>query len=139
MPNFNPVNVVTLDVMKGDHHFDTDEFRLALSNVAPSATDTVLTDITQIADGGDYLQGGYALANATLTQDGSEADFDADDLDITATGAAIAENQYFVVYNNTHSSKALLGWYDYGAKLNLAQDESITVRFHATNGMFTLS
>lgn len=136
---FNKFQNAVEDILKGVHDFSADNINIALTNTAPSATDLILSSISQIINGGGYTQGGYLLVNRALTEVTGTAKFDADDLTITATGAAIAEWQYAVIYNATAVGGPLLGWYDYNAKLNLAQDESVTVRLDAANGMFSLA
>lgn len=116
----------------GKHIFDgsTHVFKVALSNVAPSATNTVLANITQIANGNGYTTGGTATTIAesetagTVTVTGTQVVF-------TASGA-MATFRYVILYNDTQTSPAdpLVAWWDYGSAVSLADSETFTVRFN---------
>lgn len=123
------------------HDLSSDTIKVALSNTAPSATNTQLSDITQIASGGGYTNGaggGYSLSSVTWTESGGTGTFDAGDLTITATGAAIATHRYYVLYNDTATNDELIGWLDYGSAVDLADTESVDITFNAS-GIFTLA
>jgi hypothetical protein len=60
------------------------------------------------------------------------------DLVLTASGGAVAAFRYIVVYNDTASNDELIGWYDYGSDLTLADGESLTLDFNLTNGLLQL-
>jgi len=141
MATFNKFENFVEDCLKGVHDFSTEAITVVLTNAAPSATDTVLTDITQISNGGGYTAGGYALSGVTLSETSGTAKLVITDETITATGAAIATFRYIVLYNDTPTSPAdpLIGYYDYGSALTLAEDESLTIDFDGTNGVFTLT
>ena len=141
MAVFNKFENFVEDLAKGVHDFSSDTIRLALTNSAPIATNTILSDITQIADGGGYVAPGYALDNVVLSETGGTAKVVADDEVITATGAAIATFRYLVLFNDTPASplNPLVAWYDFGSALDLAEGESLTIDFDAINGIFTIA
>lgn len=148
MATFQKFNQFVEDTLNAYHDFTSATIRMALSNTAPNAgTNEVLADITQIADGGGYTAGGYALANVSLTRDAGVAKVDADDLVIEADGAAIAAFRYLVLYAEEDFSgdtpagpeNPLIAFYDYGSALTLAEGESLTVDFDDANGIFTLT
>lgn len=133
---FTKFNDFVVQRDKGVHDFSSHAFKVALTNTAPSTSNTVLTDITQIAAGGGYSAGGYTV---TVTESGSAGTskvFVAN-ATITATGAAIATFRYVVLYNNTSSGKNLIGWLDYGSALNLADGEALALQFDQTNGLLS--
>lgn len=139
MPSFNKFENFVEDCLKGKHDFTSHTFRVALSNTAPDATDTGLSDIVQIADGGGYASGGYALDGVALSETGGVAKVVIADEVIAATGGAIATCQYFVFYNDTAADDPLIGWYVRETPMNLANGETITMTFDAGNGVFSLS
>ena len=58
------------------------------------------------------------------------------DVEWTATGA-VGPFRYAVLYNDTHANDALIGWWDYGSSISLANGEKFKVDFGAS--MFTLA
>ena len=62
MASFNKFNAFVADVANKVHNLGADTLKIMLSNTAPSASNAVKTDITEIAAGGDYTAGGGALA-----------------------------------------------------------------------------
>lgn len=114
---------------RGVHNFGSHVFKVVLSNTAPVATNTILTDITQIANGNGYTTGGTATTVAisetagTTTVTGTAVVF-------TASGS-MGPFRYAVLYNDTATSPAdaLVSWADYGSSVTLAATETFTVTF----------
>lgn len=122
---------------KAVHNWASHTIKVALSNTAPSASNTVLADITQIANGGGYTGGaggGYTFAGLSYTEAAGVATLTFTDLVITATGGAINTFRYLVIYNDSATSPAdaLIGWLDYGSALNVADTETLTIDFGAS-------
>lgn len=128
-------------LIRGVHDFDAHTFKVALTNTAPVATNTVLADITQISAGNGYTTGGNATT-ITVSETGGTTTVQGTEVVFTATGA-MAAFRYAVLYNDTATSPAdaLIGWFDYGAALSLTSGETFTVRFNnASPGtIFTLA
>ena len=142
--SFSKFNDFAEQLCRGVHNFGSNTFKLALTNTAPSAANTILADITQISAGGGYTAGaggGYTLSGVTLTESGGVAKLVIGDLVITATGASVGPFRYAVIYNDTATSPAdaLVGWLDYASALTLADTETLTVDFDGTNGLFTVT
>lgn len=138
---FNKFQDFSDQLIRGVHDFDAHTFKVALTNSAPVATNTILANITQIANGNGYTTGGTATTitvsetTGTTTVSGTEVVF-------TASGA-MGPFQYAVLYNDTATSPAdaLIGWFDYGAAISLTAGETFTVRFNAASpgAIFTLA
>lgn len=129
---------------KGVHNFSSHTFKIALTNSAPSATNTVLADITQISTGGGYTSGaggGYTLSGVTWAETSGTAKLTITDLVITASGASVGPFRYAVLYNDSATSPAdaLIGYYDYGSALTLADTETLTIDFDGSNGVLTVA
>ena len=107
-----------------------DTLKLALTNAAnpPAATDAVLTDITQIADGGGYTAGGFTLAGVGWSETAGTATLVANDYTFVASGA-VSPFQYAVIYNDTATNKNLLGFWDRGSELTLGNGEQVVFDF----------
>ena len=142
MATFNKFQDFSEQLTRGTQNFGTDTYKVALSNSAPLATNTILSDITQITAANGYTSGGTATTitvsetSGTTTVSGTQVVF-------TATGGSIGPFRYVVLYNDTTASpnKPLVGWWDYGSSITLADTETFTVKFsNATPGaIFTLT
>lgn len=58
MATFNKFNSFVEALAEKTHNLGADTLKVALTNSAPSATNTVLADITQISAGNGYTTGG---------------------------------------------------------------------------------
>ena len=111
----------------------SDQFVIALSNTAPVATNSVLADITQIT----YTN--LSSRNVTTTSSSQASGtytLVLADLVMTATGA-VGPFRYVVLYDDTVAGDPLVGWWDYGSSITMANGESFTVDF--TGAAITLS
>lgn len=127
---------------RGTHNFSTHVLKVALTNTAPNLSDTVLANITQIANGGGYTGGaggGYVLANPTWSAATGTAKLVVDDLVITATGASVGPFRYAVIYNDSSASDNLICFSDYGSSITLNQNETLTIDSDQVNGIYTIS
>lgn len=144
MAAYNKFQDYVEQVNKAVHNWSSHTFKVALSNSAPSATNTVLADITQIAATGGYTAGaggGYALDGVTLSETSGTAKVVITDEVITASGGSVGPFRYLVIYNDTASSPAdaLVCWFDYGSSVTLADTETFTIDFDATNGLWQMT
>lgn len=134
---FTTVDDFSEQLGKAVHNFASHTIKVALSNTAPSASNTILSDITQISSGGGYTAGaggGYALDSLTYSETSGVATLTATDETIVATGASVGPFRYLVFYNDSATSPAdaLIGWLDYGSALTLADGESLLIDFGAS-------
>lgn len=129
---------------EGVHNFSADgtcTITVALCNAAnaPSASgDAVLADIVQIA----YTNLSSRVISVTSSsQTAGVEKLVLADLTLTASGGSAAAFRYVVIYNDDPTSPAdpLIGWYDYGSDLTLADGESLLIDFSAAAGFFTLT
>ena len=138
MATFNKINQFVEDLAHGVHTSDTDQFVVFLTTNAnaPVATNNVLADITQIA----YTNlSSRNLTTSTSTETGGTYTQLFADLVLTASGGAVATFRHVGIYNDTPTAPAdpLVGWYDYGSDLTLADGQSLTIDF--TTSTFTLA
>jgi hypothetical protein len=137
MASFNKFNIFTYDVLAKKHDFTADTFKVALSNTAPTVSNAVLADITQISAGNGYTSGGTATSMSLSTSSGT-AKATGTDVVFTASGGSIGPTRYAVLYNDTATGDPLVGWWDYGSSVTLASTETLTVDFDASNGILTI-
>lgn len=139
MASYNKFNVFTTDLVNGKHVFNSNVYKVMLTNTAPVATNSVKADITEITAGNGYTAGGTASTITVSTSTGT-AKVTAADVVFTAAGGTIGPLRYAVIYNDTQTSpvKPLVAWWDYGSSITLNDTETLTVDFDNTNGIFTV-
>lgn len=122
-------------VAEKQHNLGSDQLTLALTNTAPSAANTQLSDITQIT----YTN--LSSRNLTTTSSAQVSGLYklvVSDITLTSTGGSTGPFRYVVVYNSTSAGGLLIGYYDYGSSISLLAGESLTVDFDQTNGLLTI-
>jgi len=132
---FNRFNVFAQNLAKGVHNLDgsppTNVLKVMLTDVAPVVTNTVFANITEIAAGNGYTAGGAALVSPTGTLIGLQEVLASNQVVFTASGGAIAQFRYAVLYDSTPTSplKPLIGWWDYGSEFIVADTANFTITF----------
>lgn len=117
---------------KAEIDFNSDAFKVALSNTAPNlATQSLLADITEITAGNGYVAGGVTLANKSWVETGGIGVLDADDVVIVASGGAIAPFRYVNLYDDTATGKPLIQVGDLGEVISLSDGEQYTLQWGA--------
>lgn len=142
MASFNKFRQFVEDLGKGVHNFTSDStctvtVALCAAANAPVNTNAVLADLTQIS----YTNlSSRVVTGITSEHTTGTVAFTANDLVLTASGGPVAAFRYIVLYNDDPTSPAdpLIGWYDYGSDLILADGETLTIDFGA-NGFGTLT
>jgi hypothetical protein len=136
MADFNKFQDFTEQLAKGLHHLHAagDTLKVYLTNNAPSAADDAgKGDLAGITE-----ETGYQAADIQndMSETGGVATITGVDVEWTATGA-VGPFRYAVLYNDTHASDALIGWWDYGSAVTLANGEKFKVDFGAS--VFTIT
>lgn len=119
------------------HNLGSDTLTVALTNTAPTAsTDTQLSNITQIS----YTNcSARAITTSSSAQTSGTYKLTLADLTLTATGGTVGPFRYVVIYNDTATNDELIGYYDYGSSITLADTETLLIDFDGTNGVLTLA
>lgn len=140
MASFNKFNQFVEDVAKGVHNLSTGTIKVALSNSAPSGSNAVLADITQISNGNGYTTGGTTATVSSCSQTSGTLKLVLADVVFTASGS-MGPFRYVVVYNSTPTSplSPLIGYYDNGSSVTLSSGDTFTVDFDGTNGVLTIA
>lgn len=134
MASFNKFNSFVEALAEKVHNLGSDTLTVALTNSAPGATNTQLSDITQISYGNLSSR---VLSSVTSSQSSGTYTLDAADLVLTASGT-VPTFRYIVLYNDTASNDELIGYYDYGSGVDLLNGETFTITFDAS-GILTLA
>lgn len=135
MASLNKFNCFVEDVAEKVHNLGSDQLKVALTNSAPVATNTVLANITEVS----YTN--CSSRNITTTssaQTSGTYKLVLTDLVLTASGT-VGPFQYVVLYNSTPASGNLIGWYDYGTSVTLAASDTFTIDFDGTNGVLQIT
>lgn len=142
MAAFQKFYCVAEDKWAGVHDLTTGTshvLKVLLTNSAPSASHATKSDLTEIAAGNGYTAGGATVTLTSGAQTAGTFKLVLDDVTITAASGSIGPFRYAVLYNDTPTSPAdpLLGWWDYGTALTLADGQQFVVDFSAVNGVLT--
>lgn len=135
MAAFNKFNSFVEAVAEKVHNLGSDQITVALTNSAPLATNTVLTDITEIS----YTNcSSRNVTTSASAQSSGTYKLTLTDLVLTASGS-VGPFRYVVLYNNTATNDELIGYYDYGSSITMANGETFTIDFDGTNGVLTIA
>lgn len=134
MATFNRTNQFAEDLGKGVHVFGTHQLKVALTNTAPTAANATYAALTSpLAT--TNLSGAtpFNVTTTSYTQTSGTGNLVLADLTLTATGA-VGPFRYVALYNDTPTSPAdpLIGWYDYGSSVTMANTETFLIDFAAT-------
>jgi hypothetical protein len=119
------------------HNLGSDTLTVALCAAAnaPVATNTVLANLTQVS----YASCSTRVITTTSSlQTSGVYKLILTDLTLTSSGT-VGPFRYVVIYNDTATSDELIGWYDYGSDITLANTETLTIDFDASGGVLTIT
>ena len=132
MATFNKFNAWVETMVEGAN-LASDQFAIALTNTAPVATNSVIADITQIS----YTNlSSRALTTTSASQTGGTQTLVLADLVLTASGS-VGPFRYVVVFDDTLAGDPLVGWWDHGSSVTMANGETYTIDF--TGAAITIS
>lgn len=133
---FNKVNSFTEALAEKVHNLGSDTLTLALTNTAPAATNTQLSNITQISY--TFLNSRVLIVTGSAQTSGVYK-LTILDKTLTSTGGSTGPFRYVVLYNDTATNDELIGWYDYGSSITLGDGESLLIDFDDANGVLTIT
>jgi hypothetical protein len=140
MASFNKFNSFVEALAEKKHDLGADTLKVLLTNTAPVATNGVKADLTEISAGNGYTAGGATASITSSSQtSGTYKLVLGDPATWTASGGTIGPLRYAVLYNDTATNDELIGWWDYGSSITLADGESFAVDFDGTTGVLTLA
>lgn len=146
MAAFNAMNRLGEDLAQGVHKFQAagHTIRASLTNSAITSTMSVLSTLTVLTSGNGYTTG-VDVQNDEV-RSGATASVFGVSFTITASGGAVGPFQYVVLDNSdtTSATRPLIGYWDYGSALTLADTETLDVKFNSaavgtTGTIFTVT
>lgn len=143
MATFVKFQAFTEHLAEGVHNLGSNTLKVLLSNGAPdAAADAVKADLpSELGTSGGYTSGGSAITITSSAQSAGTYKLVGNDVVFTASGGTIGPFRYTVMYNDTPTSPAdpLISYWDYGSSITLADGETFTVDFDATNGILQIA
>ena len=135
MATFNKFNSFVEAIAEKKHDLASDQLKIALSAVAPTATDAVLTDLTEIA----YTNlSTRDITTTSSSQTSGTYKLVLTDLVLTASGT-VADFRYVTIYNDTATNDELIGFFDYGSTVSMLDTDTFTIDFDASTGILTIA
>jgi hypothetical protein len=138
MASFGKFNSVAASQWNGRYNLATDTVKAMLTNVAPVAANAVYADVSagELATANGYTVGGATLTTTSSTQTAGlyKLILAAASPTWTATGA-LAAFRYVIIYDFTAAAKDLLGWWDLGSAITMANTDTFTLILDAVNGV----
>lgn len=133
MAAFNKFNSFVEALAEGVHNFSTATLKVALTNTAPTSGNSQLSNITEIS----YTNlSSRTITTTSSSQSSGTYSLVLADLTLTATGS-VGPFQYVVIYNDSATNDELIGWYNYGQPVTLANGETFTIDF--SSSLFTFA
>jgi hypothetical protein len=146
MATYNKFNDFVEQLCAGKHDLTAAGHvcRLALSNAAPVATNTIFANITEITSGNGYTAGGEDAQNQLSESPAGTALVEGVKVVWTGGPSPMATFRYVVLYNDTQTSPVdpLIAWWDHGSAVTLNNGDTFTVLFNnedPTGDIFTLT
>jgi hypothetical protein len=128
---------------EGVHNLQTNSLKVYLTNTAPNQTTHALkADLAEISTGNGYTAGGLAVTVTSSAQtSGTYKLISTSNPQFAASGGSIGPFRYVVLWNDTPASPLdpLIGYWDYGAAVTLADGETFTVDFDDVNGILQIA
>jgi hypothetical protein len=147
MATFTKLNGFVEQLAKGYHgNMATATFSVALSNTAPGSESTpptgaettcILANVTQVS----YTNlSSRTITTTSCVQTSGTLSLILVDLVLTASGA-VGPFRYVYIVNTSSTTRtnALVGYYDYGSSISLANGETFTIDFDGTNGLLQIA
>lgn len=137
---FIKTNKFILNLGNGVFNLSTNQLKVALTNTLPNvATVNQYSDLTSpLAT--TNLSGAtpFNVTTTSFTQTSGTAKLILADLVLTATGA-VGPFQYVVLYSDTATNKEIVGFFDYGSSISLANTNTFTIDFDGSGGAITVA
>lgn len=131
MAAFNKFQCFVGDVAHALHDMKTgtaQTYGVYLTNTPPVVTNTVYNTPADLSTANGYTAGGSSIGTITGVDTSGTFSFSGGSNPAwTASGGSIGPFEFAVLYNETSSTKPLIGWWDYGGAITLTNGNTFTV------------
>lgn len=135
MATYTKFNSFVEAVAEKVHNLGSDSLKVALTNSAPVATNTQLSNITEISYTNCSTR---AITTSTSAQTSGTYKLVLADLTLTASGT-VGAFRYLVIYNDTATNDELIAYYDYGSSITMNSGDTFLIDFDGTNGVLQIA
>jgi hypothetical protein len=145
MATFTKLNGFVEHLAEKVHNLGSDQLAVALSNTAPGSEGTPPTGSTAACILANVTQVAYTnlstrnITTSTSAQTTGTYKLVLTDLVLTSSGGTTGPFRYVYIYNDTATSDHLIGYYDYGSSITLADTDTLTIDFDGSNGLLTIA
>ena len=139
MATFNKFQPFVENLAEKVFNLQSDTLKVMLVNTAPVNTNNQKSNLTEISAGNGYTAGGTATTVSSSAQTSGTYKLVCADVVFTASGGSIGPFRYAVLYDSTATNSELIGYWDYGSSITLADGETFTWDADPTNGIIQLS
>lgn len=142
MATFNKFQPFVENLAEKGMNLGSDTLKLVLTNTAPVNTQGTLDLVTNHpppASANGYTSGGNTVTISSSAQTSGTYKLVLADSVFTASSGAIGPFRYAILYDDTSTGDMLIGWWDYGSSITLADGETFTWDADATSGILTLA
>lgn len=136
MASFVKINSFVEALAEKVHNLGSDTLKIALTNTAHTSTWTQLSDLTEVSY--TYCSS-RAITVTSSAQTSGTYKLVASDLVLTASGGTVGAFRYVYIYNDTATNDELIGYYDYGSAITLADGDTFTIDFDGSNGILQIA
>ncbi len=137
MATYNKFNNFVQHLGEKKINLATDQLTVALTTAAnpPAAANSVLADLTQISYTNLSTRN---ITTTSYTNSAGTSKLILADLTLTASGGAVATFRYVAIFSDSATNKELIGYYDIGSNVTLADTDQLIIDFDQVNGFLTI-
>lgn len=133
---FSKINAFVENLAEKVFNLGSDSLKIALTNTAHTASWSKLSDLTEIS----YTNlSSRALTITSSAQTSGTYKLVLQDLTLTAAGGSVGPFRYVYIYDDTATNDELIGYYDNGSSVTLADGNQFIIDFDGTNGVLTIA
>ncbi len=134
-------NVFAENVPEKVHNLGSDTLMNMLTNTAPTSSNSVYADLTDLSTANGYTAKGAQAVQSSSAQSSGTYKLVLADVTFTASGGSIGPFRYTALFNDTPTSPAdpLVLFWDYGTNLTLTTGNSFTIDYDSSAGVLTLA